>query len=197
MSDTPSALIGIKQLNGEIRFVYCRGEHGYPGYVLPKLLMSYNDAEKARALISRGDFVRISHETQEIIAVLDLANPRTYSYLSFAGMENNFRAEKTDMYIYIFAENEWTCAVVGQGNIVPFLVESVAGKLVLSGVTIPTKKDLYPYDKWVERYFSLSTTPPKARIATAPRLSKEDWLKANYPEMTELPKWRFPVMATA
>jgi hypothetical protein len=28
-------------------------------------------------------------------------------------------------------------------------------------------------------------------------LSKEDWLKVNYPEMSELPKWRFPGMAVA
>jgi hypothetical protein len=27
------------------------------------------------------------------------------------------------------------------------------------------------------------------------RLSKEDWLKQNYPGMTELPKWRFPGLA--
>jgi hypothetical protein len=27
------------------------------------------------------------------------------------------------------------------------------------------------------------------------RLSKEDWLKANYPELKELPKWRFPSVA--
>jgi hypothetical protein len=32
---------------------------------------------------------------------------------------------------------------------------------------------------------------PPARV----RLSKEDWLKQNYPEMTELPKWRFPGVA--
>jgi hypothetical protein len=29
------------------------------------------------------------------------------------------------------------------------------------------------------------------------RLSKEDWLKQNYPEMSELPKWRFPSMSVA
>jgi hypothetical protein len=27
------------------------------------------------------------------------------------------------------------------------------------------------------------------------RLSKEDWLKQNYPELSELPKWRFPGLA--
>jgi hypothetical protein len=27
------------------------------------------------------------------------------------------------------------------------------------------------------------------------RLSKEDWLKKNYPELKELPKWRFPAVA--
>jgi hypothetical protein len=32
---------------------------------------------------------------------------------------------------------------------------------------------------------------PARRVVT-PRLSKEDWLKQNYPGLTELPKWRFP-----
>jgi hypothetical protein len=34
-----------------------------------------------------------------------------------------------------------------------------------------------------------------ARPKSKPRLSKEDWLKQNYPGMTELPKWRFPGLA--
>jgi hypothetical protein len=32
-------------------------------------------------------------------------------------------------------------------------------------------------------------------VSVKPRLSKEDWLKANYPELKELPKWRFPGLA--
>jgi hypothetical protein len=38
------------------------------------------------------------------------------------------------------------------------------------------------------------TTPKPTRKVTK-RLSKEDWLKQNYPGMTELPKWRFPSIA--
>jgi hypothetical protein len=33
--------------------------------------------------------------------------------------------------------------------------------------------------------------------ATVVRLSKEEWLRQHYPEITELPKWRFPNMAVA
>jgi hypothetical protein len=32
---------------------------------------------------------------------------------------------------------------------------------------------------------------------TTLRLSKEDWLKQHYPELSELPKWRFPAAAVA
>jgi hypothetical protein len=38
-------------------------------------------------------------------------------------------------------------------------------------------------DRWIDEELS------------RPRLSKEQWLKANYPELSELPKWRFPAMA--
>jgi hypothetical protein len=46
----------------------------------------------------------------------------------------------------------------------------------------------------------LCVAPPDGYIPTVPiipvkRLSKEDWLKQNYPGMTELPKWRFPGLA--
>jgi hypothetical protein len=39
--------------------------------------------------------------------------------------------------------------------------------------------------------FAQAPAPKPAPVA---RLSKEDWLKANYPGMKELPKWRFPGM---
>jgi hypothetical protein len=44
---------------------------------------------------------------------------------------------------------------------------------------------------------SAESEPVAEPVIAAPprvRLSKEDWLKANYPEMSELPKWRFPGM---
>jgi hypothetical protein len=67
-----------------------------------------------------------------------------------------------------------------------FLPENKLPGLVLSNVLIPTPTDMQgnPY------YDYPSPVPP-----AAPRLSKEDWLKANYPEMSELPKWRFPAVA--
>jgi hypothetical protein len=36
---------------------------------------------------------------------------------------------------------------------------------------------------------------PIPKAAPVVRLSKEDWLKQHYPEMSELPKWRFPSVA--
>lgn len=43
-------------------------------------------------------------------------------------------------------------------------------------------------------YFASENPAPVAPVVHAARirLSKEDWLKANYPELKELPKWRFP-----
>jgi hypothetical protein len=38
----------------------------------------------------------------------------------------------------------------------------------------------------------VDNTPPRQYI---PRLSKEDWLRQNYPELSELPTWRFPAHA--
>lgn len=46
----------------------------------------------------------------------------------------------------------------------------------------------YRIEAWEKRQ-----TPKKVR-AKINRLSKEDWLKANYPGMKELPRWRFPGM---
>jgi hypothetical protein len=40
--------------------------------------------------------------------------------------------------------------------------------------------------------FIPATEQPPAPVV---RLSKEEWLKQHYPEMTELPKWRFPACA--
>jgi hypothetical protein len=40
--------------------------------------------------------------------------------------------------------------------------------------------------------FDSSATEEQIKPNAVVRMSKEDWLKANYPEMTELPKWRFP-----
>jgi hypothetical protein len=39
----------------------------------------------------------------------------------------------------------------------------------------------------------IPVTPP-VRVMSK-RLSKEEWLKEHYPEMSELPKWRFPGLA--
>lgn len=39
------------------------------------------------------------------------------------------------------------------------------------------------------------TPVPQATPAQV-RLSKKDWLRQHYPDMQELPKWRFPAMAT-
>jgi hypothetical protein len=52
--------------------------------------------------------------------------------------------------------------------------------------------------EWMQKniYSSKYVAPPKrvAKKRVPKRLSKEDWLKKNYPELTELPKWRFPAM---
>jgi hypothetical protein len=40
--------------------------------------------------------------------------------------------------------------------------------------------------------FSEDYAQPATKTVARPRLSKEDWLKQNYPELSELPKWRFP-----
>jgi hypothetical protein len=50
-------------------------------------------------------------------------------------------------------------------------------------------------EKWVDANFFRPLAPKKAVAKPRIRLSKEDWLKANYPGMTELPKWRFPSVA--
>jgi hypothetical protein len=40
--------------------------------------------------------------------------------------------------------------------------------------------------------FGASATPSKLSVPVI-RLSKKDWLRQHYPELSELPKWRFPV----
>jgi hypothetical protein len=44
-------------------------------------------------------------------------------------------------------------------------------------------------------FIDYKPTQTTSRPVSQPRLSKADWLRQHYPEMTELPKWRFPGMA--
>jgi hypothetical protein len=59
-----------------------------------------------------------------------------------------------------------------------------------------TSQDISAFNaKLPEIFYERGLIDRKAvNVPVAKRLSKEDWLKANYPELKELPKWRFPAV---
>jgi hypothetical protein len=188
MNEEPQALIGFKRMNGQIDFVYFR-DYFYPGFVLPKLLHHYNDAESAKNLVAGGGFLALQNDILNI-CFDNLFSPEKFHCVSFAAMQSYLASEGRDLYLYIWAEGEWTCAKAEKGEIIPY---HVRGKQVDFMAT--ERETRYPLDEWIDKFFSISTAPPKVPVSSTPRLSKEDWLRQNYPEMSELPKWRFPSVA--
>jgi hypothetical protein len=61
------------------------------------------------------------------------------------------------------------------------------------GILLEPREVKSDLDYWNNNDVPVIPLAPVAPSKT--RLSKEDWLKANYPEMSELPKWRFPGLA--
>jgi hypothetical protein len=56
-----------------------------------------------------------------------------------------------------------------------------------------TRNEQHPFE-----IIRIPGLPPElSPVPAQPRLSKEDWLRQNYPELSELPKWRFPGMVAA
>jgi hypothetical protein len=192
MAPKPKARVGIKNEDGSIRFVFC-DETTLPYHILPTLLSHYNSEEKVRALIEKGRFKAIKPDINDIEFKNGnrKARPEVFFFMSYAAMEHYFKEyEKKLSLLYIWAEGEWTCAKVDKddGDIIPFCVD------IVKGTAWHERDALYYKQDWLDKYFSDKPAEPIVR-AVVNRLSKEEWLKQNYPGMTELPKWRFPAVA--
>jgi hypothetical protein len=75
--------------------------------------------------------------------------------------------------------------------------DRVKDMILASGFAISEATEVsgYPFPAWYEQHKGAELANKPVKVAVAPRLSKEDWLRQNYPGMTELPKWRFPAVA--
>jgi hypothetical protein len=184
--------ICIKNADGSITRVYCHSD-GYPSDQMPTLTESYGTEEKIRKLISKGGFSYLAENIDEVPYYADrgeeidiVTYKDIHEYLEFFKSGDLSDIE----YLYIWCDGTWTCAS-GCYNINPLDCFGKDGKI--SG-DYTGELPSYPFDKWVATYFE--NVPEEPQVAfVAPRLSKEEWLKQNYPHLSELPKWRFPGLA--
>jgi hypothetical protein len=101
---------------------------------------------------------------------------------------------------------EWACHKLGYNiNAAPILRVYMVEK-VFTDAKIDGDFGKYEFSERLYDWCYTGDTPevefllPQAGNDVSPvvavkRLSKEDWLKAHYPELKELPKWRFPRLA--
>jgi hypothetical protein len=188
------SLVGIKHPNGSIESVLCMSGESY-GQMQPFLTQHYAKFEDAQALVACGDFMALGiTPTQTRL----LANASDYTLAKHPSKFANFHSLHTaiteGLYIenlYIWVDGVWACGtIVPSGALLPLrFFEQTKGKGKNRRVVITHRA--MTVEEFEERYFPEKIVPV---VSLKPRLSKEDWLRQHYPELSELPKWRFPAM---
>jgi hypothetical protein len=74
----------------------------------------------------------------------------------------------------------------------PFRNEAVSPKSAVFE-QLPHWLQVYIQGTILDGFKQVMPAPPQPlTVPVSPRLSKEDWLRTHYPDLQELPKWRFP-----
>jgi hypothetical protein len=188
MPYTPS-LIALSNSYGTLSVVRCVGDGASPRLSFPVLSLNYKKEARVRELISRGAFKKIRKSPYEV-EYLEPQNTPDKELFNFSGieqMQNYLREHAMDVAcIYFFVDDKWTCAKVEDYQIIPL---DVAG---IENVKVDEEYPTIPKDEWIKTFFPRSI--PAAKIPVASRMTKAEWLRQHYPELSELPKWRFPAM---
>jgi hypothetical protein len=194
------SLIGIKNPDGSLRMSFCLW-YGYPAHHLPILSKVYNTEEMVSALVDKGSFSNLTREptTMNVLS----SGGRCFKdiqHLRDAGLGG---WEERIHYVYIWIPGQsnaggWVCAAVTlESDLMPLWADSILVELQQKHVFESDNEDFaMPLEQWIGEYFTVKPAEQVVRTVVN-RLSKEEWLKQNYPEMSELPKWRFPGMVAA
>jgi hypothetical protein len=185
------ALVGIKNPDGTIRVAFCP-RCGVPAYAVKVLAENYGDEQSARKLISGGDFGGLE-DIQSKICYEPIDCPelrqREFTDIYELVVKHQTGVISGFSYAYIFCDGTWTSASFYRKEVVAQDFFGKSGE-VFSKVDSRSIQP-YPLFQWIEEFFP----SPKVVAPTLPRLSKDDWLRQHYPELSELPKWRFPCVS--
>jgi hypothetical protein len=186
-----SALVGLKNPDGSILLSICE-KNGTPDLMLPMLNTNYSADHYIRALLKTGKFESVQDRPsrityQQIENGMSVATP--FHFKNFDALLIAIREELRlyARFVFIWVDGEWTCAGIADAKLYPQDTTKLQANNNDGDV-------YYPYDKWIETYFP-GEAKSRPQLRTVKPMSKEDWLKANYPNMSELPKWRFPASA--
>jgi hypothetical protein len=196
MKPSHNFLIGIRNESGTFTLIPCNPDAwGSPKDNLPHL-SHYKSADAVRDYIRRieKDFHKTfpswkGERAFEVASIEELQNKLlgdsyTYGhvYIWFAHSADGIESD---------SDGIWTCAEVTNSIIAkPFIFDAS------KSYTDFAETLLKPTTGWLQaNYYGKAETKAEDLPRPAlPRLSKADWLKQHYPELTELPKWRFPGM---
>jgi hypothetical protein len=185
--------IGIKNSDGSLELAYCQFD-GYPSDKMPMLTTSYGTEELVRKLIAKGGFRSLVENPDGVDYYANHGEEiDILKYKDIHELRDSFTTGEAYSieYVYIWCDGTWTCAS-GSSDIFPLDCFGKEGEVSANDL-----EDLqsYPFDKWIAEYFTV--TPEEKHIPTVSRLSKEEWLRQHYPDLRELPKWRFPALMAA
>jgi hypothetical protein len=184
-------LIGIRNADGSLTLVPGNPTGNFcPAELLPHLL-KYKGEEAVRAYLKR--YAKSLKKLKGLFSDEQLTFNVPDVFRLPEALDNvGISVASGYMYVWVASspDGEWVICEINENS---------RGKTELfdsdGGMFISIYERLYePAPEW----FEANWHPPKPVspvIPLKPRLSKEDWLRKNYPEMQELPKWRFPGVA--
>jgi hypothetical protein len=194
--------IGIKNTDGSVDLVDCHDD-SFPSVKMPMLAEYYGDGAKVHKLVSKGEFNSLYGNLEDIKFYCG-KKIRIHSYKDIHVLHHLFtRGAFCDIsYVYIWCDGTWTCVSVHEKqSFSPLDCFAKNGELCdhrgkkYEFGTDFSKLPRVKFDPWAAEYFA--ETPKAKPVVSIVRLSKEDWLRQHYPDLKELPKWRFPAMVAA
>jgi hypothetical protein len=179
-------IIGIREENGMLLCAATPSAdtlHASLAFINSK----FTTDDSVRALVTET----AKNSKKDLSSLPELNDLRFYSIHKLNNYLERCKERVEVKYILIWTKGEWTCCQPQNGVIVPFRTQKILdGEKDVSKLAFSTELR----GGWFESYFPFAFDPPTPGYKPKRKriLSKEDWLKQNYPELKELPKWRFP-----